>query len=82
MAGPVAKFPPEETDVHDWVKEYIASQKKRMDAEVKTGGTQPPSRAEVTNAVRAKFGEGSGRAIGILTWMRILYWVAFILLSL
>ena len=73
--------PTDEQDIHAWATDYVAQQKQRMQASARTGRPEKPSRAEVTRAVRARFGVG-GRAFGPLTWLRIAYWVAMILLAL
>lgn len=80
MADPVAEYPPVEGDVAAWAADYIAQQRLRMQAE-RGGRKSRPSRSEVTRAVQARFGSGS-RVGGALTWMRILYWVCYILLML
>lgn len=72
-----------EQDVRAWANSYILEHRKRMNAESSRGGRPTrPSREEVKRAVAARFGEGSGRRGGALTWLRIMYWVAMILLAL
>lgn len=81
--GPVEAVPVGEEDVAAWAKWYVYQQQERMRAESASGGRpSSPGRAEVTRAVAAKFGDGSGRSLGPLTWIRILYWVAWIILAL
>lgn len=72
MAEPVAAIPEAEADVHAWAQDYV----QRM----RTAG-EKPSRAAITRALRDRFGVGSGRA-SVLTWFRILFWVAWILMML
>lgn len=72
-----------EQDVKAWANAYVMEHRKRMAAESGRGGRPTrPSREEVRRAVVARFGEGSGRRGGALTWLRIMYWVAMILLAL
>ena len=80
MTAPLAG----EEDVHAWAQTYIANEKARMSAEAAATGrpARKQRRAAVRAAVVQHFGDTSGRAAGPLTWLRILYWVAFILLSL
>lgn len=70
----------EEQDVREWADAYIAEQRHAMSAA--GGRRRRQTREEVTAAVKAKFGEDSGRVGGVLTWIRILYWVAVILAAL
>lgn len=71
----------EEPDVRAWADQYIANQKRRMEGERARGNRNSrPSREEVRRAVAARFSNGNGGTI--LTWLRILYWVAFILAAL
>lgn len=73
----------EEPDVRAWANQYIAEQQAKMSAvERRTGRRPRPDRVAIREAVRAKFGEGSGRVGGFLTWLRILYWVAVIIAAL
>jgi len=73
----------EEQDVREWANQYIAEQRAQMSAvEHRTGRRPRPDRAAIREAVRAKFGEGSNRVGGFLTWLRILYWVAVIIAAL
>lgn len=83
MGAPAAAFPRGEEDVYAWAQSYVAEQQTRMRA-ASASGVRPvkPSRAEVTRAVQARFGTGSGRQGGVLTWLRVMYWVMWILLSL
>ncbi len=72
-----------EQDVKEWADAYVAEHRNRMAAERSRGGRPTgPSREEVKRAVAARFGVGSGRRGGALTWLRIMYWVAMILLML
>lgn len=72
-----------EQDVRAWANSYVMEHRKRMAAESGFGRRPTkPSREEVKRAVAARFGEGSGRQGGALTWLRIMYWVAMILLML
>lgn len=83
MGRPVASVQAGEDDVYAWAQSYVDDQKRRMQAVSASGGRPvKPSRAEVTRAVQARFGSGSGRRGGVLTWLRILYWVMWILMSL
>lgn len=67
--------------IQAWAKEYVRQQKMRMAAMQAAGGKpERPSRAEVTRALRARFSGQEG--ISLLTWARIIYWVAWILLAL
>lgn len=83
MGEPVAEVPRGEEDVYEWARSYVADHKRRMQA-ASASGVRPvkPGRAEVTRAVQARFGTGSGRRGGVLTWLRVMYWVMWILLSL
>ncbi len=72
-------YPEAEADVAAWAADYVRQQKQRMAATAATGvRPDKPSRAEVERAVQARFGNGSGRQ-GILGWIRIAFWVLWIL---
>lgn len=83
MGEQVADVPRGEEDVYAWARAYVADQKQQMQA-TSASGVRPvkPSRAEVTRAVQARFGTSSGRRGGVLSWLRVAYWVLWILLSL
>lgn len=83
MAGRLNDVPAEEADVKDWAQSYVAEQKRLMQSQ-RSAGLKPvkPNRAEVTRAVQARFGAQSGRSAGPLTWLRIVFWVLWILMML
>ncbi len=69
-------IPTEEADIHAWALGYVQQQKNRMAASAATG-VRPdrPSRSEVQRAVQARFAARGG----IMNWIRIAFWVWWIL---
>ncbi len=73
-------IPADEDDVKTWAADYVTQQKNMMAGDQ----TPKPTRAEVQAVVIAHFKERNarrGRGDGI-PWLRVFFWVAWILMQL